>query len=271
MICLSSRAIVYYPSGESHTVHVPFVIGKAFPLSSGVLLQRRMDREPNLFEDTDNIPLLFTLSDPFEELKEVVQGIGPAEEHIDTAWDTLLVSHDPYPFVIMYDPHANEVIFHIQHIIPLITCTPHLRPHELLALPLNAPAARPSLHRTGSAFTPGERRISTLNAEAMDRTRRGPRISRGGQVESQLGSTGELQAALDPPTLPSAPTGSKQGKGRMSVVSDRRESSFLRPALSGAAEKDLRETTMLMGLEREQQKPRSEVVLERIWSWKLSE
>jgi hypothetical protein len=40
-----------------------------------------------------------------------------------------------------------------------------------------------------------------------------------------------------------------------------------RSALQGAAERDLRETTMMMGVEREVGL-RSDVVLERIWVWK---
>jgi len=39
-------------------------------------------------------------------------------------------------------------------------------------------------------------------------------------------------------------------------------------ALHVAGERDLRETTMMMGLEREEEGARSEMVLDRIWVWK---
>lgn len=41
-----------------------------------------------------------------------------------------------------------------------------------------------------------------------------------------------------------------------------------RMALHGAVEKDLRETTMMMGLDKEEKAERSEVVLEKVGSWK---
>lgn len=302
MICLKSRAIVYYPSGESHTVHLPFLIDKAYALPQemgGVIVQRRLEQSEKrdlegkksvlrgmnqmsmldeLGMEKDSLPRLYTLSNPFEEIKQVVEGSVNNgrlvdEEVIDYSMDVLYVSETPYSFVVVYDQQQQEIIFYIRHNIPLIDTPParHQRPHELLA---QAPP-RPSLHRTGSTFsTTGDRRVSTINAEAMDRTRRGPRVSRGGIVENVQGvaGAGELQAVLDPPSLPPVPVGSRiKGKARASVA-DRRDSSLFvdsdRPALFGAGEWDLRETTMVMGLDREETR-RSEVVLERIWSWKL--
>lgn len=40
------------------------------------------------------------------------------------------------------------------------------------------------------------------------------------------------------------------------------------PALHEAHERDLRETTMLMGLDKEEEGNRSDMVLEEIWTWR---
>jgi anaphase-promoting complex subunit 1 len=266
--------------------------------------------ELDTLDEGESLPRLYTLSGPFEEMKQVVEAsmaggkLAGEEEPLDYASEVLLVGDEPYPVVVVYDLQLQEIVFYVAHHIPAVEASPpatrHLRPSELLAQP-PAPiaslpsAARPSLHRTASAFSAaGDRRVSALNTESMDRTRRGPRVSRGGMVEPQhasalpTGPTGELQAALDPPTLAStiAPTaGSRiknKGKGRVSLTADsnRRESAgssfFMEaqdrlPALLDAGEHDWREPTMLMGIDKQEVGKRSDTVLERVFSWKPPE
>ncbi|WVQ81869.1 hypothetical protein IAT38_003996 [Cryptococcus sp. DSM 104549] len=73
----------------------------------------------------------------------------------------------------------------------------------------------------------------------------------------------------------SAPGAGPEGHRRTSagaasfMLSDIHLPSRTKMALHGAAEKDLRETTMMMGLERDEVGVRSEVVLDRVWSWRV--
>jgi anaphase-promoting complex subunit 1 len=107
-------------------------------------------------------------------------------------------------------------------------------------------------------------------------------MSRGAEVAGPNHGA-ELQATLDPAAHP-VPAPPSKGKGRATTTktsgeTSRRQSgasSILRKdvpvaaggmALLGASDKDLRETTMVMGLQREEG-TRSEVVLDRIWVWK---
>ena len=356
LICLTTKAIVYYPSGESYTIHLPFLVEMAFPLPSstgGVVLQRHLEKreirklrgrrngnrsflkdmavgmtsvldEFDIIDDTaTSLPRLYTLSNPFEELRVVTEAtvigsktVGPEETPPYQVEILHLV--EGYPLVVAYDPVAQQVVFYAWHTIPVLEPETrpddtYLSPQALLA-PLPTPSAtspnpaqaalghggRPSLARTASNFSTTERRVSSLAAasEAMDRTRRGPRVSRGGVVEPQLPisktGTDELQATLDPPTLPvpshQPPRTRAKTRPRVSIAANetttaRRQSvaSFhghgnsmvleeeAQPLVIGAGERDLRETTMMMGLEQEDSKARSEVVLERIWTWEPPE
>ena len=348
MICLKTLAHVYYPSGEDTTLHLPFIIDTCFPLSltsgGGVLLQRELEkREVRQYEgrtgmtgsilrgidtgimsvldevvDLNNgdgddggvLPRLYTLMNPFEELKMVVQCrirddgmVMGQEESIQPSTTVLFITQDPYPLVVTFDRSAREVTFYRRLKKPLLRPSappppPSVRtmlPEELLAAKLKSPTTAPipnlqSLSRNPSNFsTTSERRVSGA-ADPMDRTRRGPRVSRGGVVDPQLPTTGagELQAALDPPALapPSAPPPSRvKGKGRVrqstaaeearrqsgASSSMREEVDVRMVALNGAAERDLRETTMMMGLEKSGEGSRSEVVLEPVWLWKPPE
>ena len=358
LICLQSRAIVYYPSGDQHTFHLPFAVDTAFPLPSGkggIIFQRKLEKreiqsEPlnkpflkgldtghmSVLEDIDRLdhigldllPRLYSLQSPFEELKPVVEALIDAgtiageEETIDPSTEILFIG-DEYPLVVALDRLNGAFVFYARHHIPLVEkpsnppLARHLHPSELLsttpivpsqALPVttNLQGPRPSLHRTASTFSKADNRRSSnvpgLSGDTMDRSRRGPRISRGGNVEPHshpnpgsgflppsTGKTGELQATLDPPSLPTAiPThtnsllsGSrlKRGKPRSSLAADRRQSgisangTFARDepehranVLFAAKERDLRETTMMMGLETASN-GRSEIVLERLWNW----
>lgn len=370
MICLKARAVVYYPSGDHHAVHLPFPVSSAFPLPSdvgGVILQRQLDASDagrrhqlpsgsmlrglesvhhSILDDVDTLddlgdagetrPRIYTLRSPFEELKPVIEAqvdgqvvIGDVDP-IDGSSEVLFAGTD-YPFVVAFDRSAGEIVFYVRHHVPLVetpvasTSHHHLRPHELLAenaVPSSASGSsstvnalaggsRPSLHRTASVVSKTDRRGSnmpSLSGEVLDRSRRGPRVSRGGVVEPQhapstygptftasraTNTTEELQAALDPPTLPSPgpnlnvppPNGPRikvKGRTRPSLTGDRRQSgisgfgaSFTaedggpeRNVLFGAKEVDLRETTMMMGLNKADE-GRSEVVLQRIWVWRL--
>ncbi|WVR07598.1 hypothetical protein IAU60_004640 [Kwoniella sp. DSM 27419] len=186
---------------------------------------------------------------------------------------------------------------------PIPPLKPHmLRPEEVLLPPApSAPASavpartgRPSLHRNTSSFGPTtttDRRLSSA-ADPLDRShRRAPRHSRALAQEIPIPTDG-LQAALDPtPLVESAATAAKRRSRGVSILSQavgaaaadpsRRVSAAassllahegLEPAgpsaLHAIAERDLRETTMLMGLERDDLGSRSELVLERIHSWR---
>jgi len=248
-------------------------------------------------------PKVYTLMNPFHEAAKVIEASvidgkvieeGGPLEYTDSI---LFSAEDPYPFVIAHDQQENELVFYTRHKAPVIdlptqSSTRFLRPEDLLAAPTKSPAEvpRPSLQRAGSGFVNGDRRISTLQAEAMDRTRRGPRISRGGKIDAQQSATehgsrpsngtAELQAALDPFSLPPSASSqitnsrlSSKGKSRASALG---EGSLIleenpRHGLLGTTEVDLRETTMMMGLDRNSSALRSEIVLERLYTWKAPE
>ncbi|WVF72786.1 hypothetical protein IAT40_007604 [Kwoniella sp. CBS 6097] len=220
-------------------------------------------------------------------------------QRIPPSTSILYVSPEPYPFIVGYDRQPGEIVFYRKTRVPdQPEQTPHppnpvaLRPEEILRPPEPTPLPkppRPSLHRNTSSFGPAtDRRVSNI-ADPLDRThRRAPRMSRGFALETP-GPTDDLQAALDPlPLVPPTTTTKRRSRG-MSVLSavpstiegPRRtsgaNSSFMlrdihaeqeRMALHVVAERDLRETTMMMGLERDEITTRSEIVLDRIWSWK---
>jgi len=264
-------------------------------------------------EDTPSLPRLYTLDSPFDELKMIVEGLveggfqgTPARLNSvalppSSATTILHISQDPYPFVILHDQLRAEIIVSRRNHIPSSPQPPPptartMRPEDIFRQPEPPPPepsqtlpSRPTLNRNPSSFVSSkERRISGA-ADPLDRTqRRAPRISRGN--EHKPPSTGELQAALDPPpyvgaamSAPIQVRGRVRGLSTASAVNgepNRRTSgasSFMRQdmidflgkmALHVAGERDLRETTMMMGLEREEEGARSEMVLDRIWVWK---
>lgn len=216
----------------------------------------------------------------------------------------LYVSSEPYPFVITYNQESGEFVIY-RHVRihaapehPLSTPDPRtMRPEELLRqpdnhqLPVQPRHRRPSLHRNTSSFGPtaGDRRLSSA-ADPLDRTqRRAPRLSRGPLPDTA--STDELQAVLEPPSnIPANSVGHRRSRGvslmptmtpRPSFPENKRRAStaasFIlhdlnapqaKMALHVAAEKDLRETTMMMGLERDEVGIRSEVVFHALATWK---
>ncbi len=217
-----------------------------------------------------------------------------------SASDTILhVCRYPYPFVILYDQFKREVVLcHRISIPPLPEPPPPtartMRPEDVLRQPDPPPQprpSRPSLHRNPSSFASTKERRISGNADPLDRTqRRAPRLSRGVERDALPSGTGELQAVLDPPpyigssiTAPPKARNRTRGLSTTSAVngeSNRRTSgasALLRQdmtdplgkmALNVAAERDLRETTMMMGLDREEEGIRSDLVLERVWVWK---
>nr|KIR46048.1 anaphase-promoting complex subunit 1 [Cryptococcus bacillisporus CA1280] len=216
----------------------------------------------------------------------------------------LYVSPEPYPFVVTHNQESGAfVIYRYVRIQaapehPTSTFNPRtMRPEELLRqpdnhqLPVQPCHSRPSLHRNTSSFGPtgGDRRLSSA-ADPLDRTqRRAPRLSRGPLPD--VASTDELQAVLEPPSnIPATSVGHRRSRGislmptatpRPSFPESKRRTStaasFIlhdinapqnKMALHVAAEKDLRETTMMMGLERDEVGIRSEVVFQALATWK---
>ena len=367
LILLHAQGLVYYPSGEVTSFHLPMPISWAFPLpraDGGVLLQRKLklkeqenlrtagildeikSRRPrrssgvgmtSVLDDVRDLdrgadlPRLYTLSDPFDELKMFVEArirndrlVSP-EEPVDSNMSVLFSATDPhpYPFVLLLDRSTSEVSFYQRTTVPLKPAPPPattprtMRPEDILkqgtpSIGLGTGRIRPSMHRTTSGYSAtGERQASGgsgMLVDPMDRARRTSRLSKagGGALDGlPTTSTGDLQAALEPPMLltqTSNITTRSKGKnrarepqggvGRVSSAAGlggleegRRQSgasSFMREdpdagkgdagaALHGIGDRDLRETTMLMGVERDEEALRSEVVLERIWAWKPPE
>lgn len=75
-VLLRSTAKIYFPSGLSYTVHLPFIVHRAWALDVGILLQRIPETEelqPSSFGLPDVPPtaVLFSLLDPFDEITMV--------------------------------------------------------------------------------------------------------------------------------------------------------------------------------------------------------
>jgi anaphase-promoting complex subunit 1 len=327
VVCRREQATAFYPSGDDFKFHLPFVVDLAFPLplsTGGILLQRALTRAEKRKIDKDisdggysdprhqslvealeknqghgSEPRAYVLMNPFHEAKKVIEASvidgkmveeGGPLEYTD---EILFSADDPYPFVLAYDKQEDELVFYLRHRVPLENkplrpSTQYMRPGDLIAPPTTkAEVPRPSLHRAGSAFTTGDRRASTMQGEATDRTRGGPRISRGGKIDVQHSaveagsrlshSTAELQAVLDPfslpPSVPPQAANSRLLSQNKARVSARGDGSLIledipHQGIHGASEVDLRETTMMMGLERNSTAERSELVLERLYTWK---
>ncbi|ORY35597.1 hypothetical protein BCR39DRAFT_510961 [Naematelia encephala] len=301
VVFLETRAHVYFSSGEDVVVHLPFPVDGVWALpKGGAIIQRglekrelrRLGREKpkSLLRGIDqsslsalddlmeleeegapDLPRLYTLDDPFEELKMIVQGRNDLVEPLGAQHTTLLVTNDPYALIVVYDRSSGAVIFYRIANLPQHIDKPSIRtmrPEELLR---QTDLPRPSLARNPSSFQT-DRRLSSA-ADPLNRTQRRPRVSRGQET-----TTGDLQAALEPTSFPGsivAPTKPITRARSVSSASahiDRRISGadFMREDMVAPSnlDKDLRETTMLMGLARDEQKSRSDLILERIWVWK---
>ena len=323
LVCRKEQATVFYPSGDDFKLHLPFQVDAAFALppdTGGVMLQRGLTRAEKRKLDggatslTDprsqslmdamttqvgSDPRLYALMNPFHESKRVIEAQVLDEAIVDEGaplgWtdDVLFSADDPYPFVIALDKQENEVVFYARHRVPIVESAPaptksYQRPHELMeelspVSPTEPLHPRPSLHRAASGFAK-DKRLPSMQTDTNDRTRSGPRVSRGGMIEPQhstherttrtSNTTADLQAALDPLPLAATKT-AKATTSRLSTKAGGRSSVLGQavPEVTGmgvshATHEDLRRTTMLMGLEREST-DRSEMVLERISTWRV--
>lgn len=256
-----------------------------------------LDGLVDLEDEAEDLPRVWTLSHPFEEFKMVTEAGLDERPAIPTGWNLLYVGDDTCPLVVAHDPDANELHFYrprnsgmfsaeTRPVQSARTMRPEeiLRPRESLGR-----GPRPSLGRNPGSFAPSKNdRRQSGKADPLERTtRRAPRLSRSAVAEKEpppSSATGELHATLDPPpfavTVNQLPNqGRRVISGASSITvdkSDRRGSgAFMREdmhamdkgGLYALAEKDLRETTMLMGLERQEQTVKSEIVFEKITSW----
>lgn len=255
-------------------------------------------------EEDEGAPRIYTIAQPFDEPKAVlwraVHG-GPTGDVPPTS-ELLLVHGTPYHLVVFYNTPTSEIVFcrmsKVPTSPPTVSAPPsrQLPAEELLRdirpAPTMPQGGRPSLHRTHSAFD----KRQSLGIDPLERhARRAPRTSKAVDAAS------DLQAALDPSVaiLSSAPSSRMAGRShivppaavraanpelrRQSGATFLREDNDVRPRrslgrdhtlrdamLQGIAERDMRETTMLMGLEHEE-RPTSEVVLEKMMTWTLPE
>jgi hypothetical protein len=251
------------------------------------------------FEDEEEVPMLWTLERPFEDFKVITDTSNNAMPLSPTA-RLIYVATDSCPIVVVHDSAVQRITFyrrqnvdsspdpiHSPVLPPPLSPSNTLRQHDTISK-----KGRPSLTRNASTFGPstGDDRIASGRSDPLERTtRRGPRSSRGSILDIDpppSTAAGELHAALDPP--PFALTVNKPpGKGRArnvssasSIAADKSErrasSAFLREETAGIdnrviyaiAEKDLKETTMIMGLDNKQEVPVSSIAFARIHSWR---
>jgi len=321
LIFLQTKAYIYFPSGEEVIVHLPFVVEKAWPLSTGGvivqrLLQKRelrrkkrqsgsvlrgmdldtgstsvLDNLVDLEDEGEDLPRVWALEKPLEEFKMVTEaGNGFS---IPYSSELLLVGTEPGSPVVIYDTDRNQVVFYRRttgSTSPKITQSPltarTMRPEDVMRQPEPLPkAGRASSGRNPSTTVSRTDRRQSGIADPLERTtRRAPRLSRTAGPDKDLpagSAAGELHATLDPPPFAvtvnqPARNGGRVVSGASSVgveKSDRRGSgAFMREELPvvdkrglfAIGEKDLRETTMMMGLERPAQTLKSDITLERM-------
>ena len=321
IIFLSTKAYIFFPSGEEIIIHLPFIVEKAWPLSTGgIIVQRRLQKREirrtkrqvgsvlrgmdvdigstsvldnlmDLEDEGEDLPRVWALESPLEEFKMVTEA-GNGDLSIPFTSELLLVCTEPGSPVVIYDTITNQVVFYRRRTgsVPApIAQSPltarNMRPEDILRAP-EPKAGRASLGRntTALATTRTDRRQSG-KADPLERTtRRAPRLSRTAGPDKDLpagSAAGELHATLDPPPF-AVTVNQPPGKNRRIVSgassvgvdkSDRRGSgAFMReeaPAvdkrgLFAIGEKDLRETTMMMGLENHTQTLKSDITLERL-------
>jgi anaphase-promoting complex subunit 1 len=149
VIFLKTVAQLYFASGENITVFLPFVTQAAWPLpSGGVIIQREIswserhaaargkgprpsaiDRaNMSVLEEMntvpDPLPILYTLTERFGEIKPVMEGSltggvrdlhptivpGTLAAQFSATQSILYVSPDPYPLIVTYDRRDNRII-----------------------------------------------------------------------------------------------------------------------------------------------------------------
>ncbi|KAF9961715.1 Anaphase-promoting complex subunit 1 [Mortierella alpina] len=73
VIILKETARVYFASGESHSVHLPFEVHRVWPMDLGLLMERRTQPEEDLESNMEGEGLarFYMIMDPFNELQVV--------------------------------------------------------------------------------------------------------------------------------------------------------------------------------------------------------
>lgn len=252
-------------------------------------------------DDGERVARLWTLERPFEELK-VLCDDSPDVSTFPASCDVLHVAQDPCPLVIVHEKTQNRLDFYRRQrrkmsadpitspvIAPRTVSENVAPPHESAV----QRKGRPSLTRNPSGFgqsAVNDRRLSGM-ADPLERTtRRAPRLSRGSAPDKEpvaATAEGDLHATLDPPPFsmtvskPPPKGRARNGSHTSSIAadkSDRRTSSAFvtgddgplvrHTGLAAIAEKDLRETTMMMGLEKREEAIKSDISLVKFASWR---
>ncbi|KAG0307174.1 Anaphase-promoting complex subunit 1 [Dissophora globulifera] len=73
VVILTDTARIYFPSGETHSVHLPFTVHKVWAMDLGLLLERRPDPGEGMTEEAvgEFFPRFYMLMDPLNELQIV--------------------------------------------------------------------------------------------------------------------------------------------------------------------------------------------------------
>ncbi|KAI1304580.1 Anaphase-promoting complex subunit 1 [Mortierella claussenii] len=73
VIILKDTARIYFPSGESYSVHLPFDVHKVWAMDLGMLLERKPERGEKVSEEIEGsgLPRFYMIMDPFNELQIV--------------------------------------------------------------------------------------------------------------------------------------------------------------------------------------------------------
>lgn len=246
-------------------------------------------------DDTRDLPRLFTLTQLFGEFERVTEariegGLGddPTPRlwaslsppcHIKPSVTLLHVAPEPYPFIIAWDDEDKEVVVYRHANIPLTADRSeapkspgkrHLRPEELMRQTETLPL--PSARRGRASLGRGERRVSGAAPDLLDRSRRrASRLSAAHElpVLEESDPFNEVDPFHEAASRTRANSSGAE-KGRRSSglggASIMREELHDYGKVLGVVAEDLRETTMVMGLENDES-PRSELVLDQIWSW----
>lgn len=243
--------------------------------------------------------MLWTLERPFEDFKAITDASANSMPLSPTA-RLIHVATDPCPVVVVHDSALQRITFYRQQHVdtppdPILSpvLPPHLSPRDTFRQhDTTIRKGRPSLTRNASTFAPssGDDRIVSGRTDPLERTtRRGPRSSRGSILETDpapASAAGELHAALDPPPFamtvnqPPSKGRPRNVSGASSIAADKSErrasGAFMREepavpdnrAIYAIAEKDLKETTMIMGLDNREEVPTSSIAFARIHSWR---
>ncbi|KAL7423866.1 Anaphase-promoting complex subunit 1 [Cryptotrichosporon argae] len=241
--------------------------------------------------DDGDMPRLYTLDRPHDELRMVValsdDSPGPATSPVPTHHVVVFARAG---LVILYDHSSRVFLFH------KLVKSPHRLEPTKTARSIRPADRRPEKRsRLNLARAQTDRRISAAAAAAAsdvgDRgLRRAPRLSKAKEGELLAAFEGRSpRASLHGTSLALVAEGSRRtsagpsrSAGPSFLLEDEvgqfmREEAEVGPELRtglggglgmGIGEKELRETTMLMGLERDDEGVRSDWVLQHQWSWR---